>query len=136
MGSTVMTGGGIATGDIHVCAFVKQGANEGEVLEAGAGDKIIGISFEDGRRSDYIDSASPVLHAKSGEPVKYYRIGARCKLAIGVGGCSPGDLLKPSTNGTGIVTTSNLDKVGAEAQQAASANDFAFVEVVKYELSR
>jgi hypothetical protein len=123
---------GIAEGTIHPMVFVKEGTlGQGGLLEAGSGDKVIGISFKDTRRSDYIDTtASPGILALVGEPLSYYRIGARCNLQVGAGGCTQGGLLKPGTGGVGVAVAADGDYYGARALATANSGDIVDVEIV------
>jgi hypothetical protein len=118
---------GIAEGDIYPCRFVKVGAAEGGLLAATAAtDKIIGISFKDTRRSDYVDTSGKL--AASGEPLSYYRQGARCKVEAG-GTITIGALLKATTAGLAIVVASSGDYYGARALGPAVTGEYCEVEV-------
>jgi hypothetical protein len=126
----IPSGGGIAEGTIRPARFVKVGTDEGALLEADAGEVAIGISFNETRRSTYVDStAAPGIAANSGEPLSYYAVGARCRLEIAAT-TTAGALLKSDADGKGTPVTSNNDVYNARALADGSAGELIPVEVV------
>lgn len=120
---------GIAEGTIRPARFVKIGSDEGAVLECTTGDRPIGISFRDTRRSDYVDAtAAPGVHALINEPVSYYTAGSRCWLQIS-GTVAAGDRLGATVNGLGITVTADADQYGATALADGTTGQFIPVVV-------
>ena len=133
-----MSRSGKAQGAIRPARFVKNGDDGGLFLECTTGDRPLGISFRDTRRSDYVDAtAAPGVHANAGEPMSFYAIdvsGAKkamikWKMDLQISGTvADGDRLGPTTNGLGITKTADQDYYGATAQ--ADGTDGQFIPVV------
>lgn len=121
----------IAEGTITPFTFIKAGTlGGGGGLVCGLGDRPIGISFKDSRRSDYVDTtAAPGTLALVNEPFSIYTEASECFLRIGSGGCVQGDVLKPDSSGFGIVDASDTISYGAVALQTGASGDIAKVEV-------
>ncbi len=124
----------MANGDISVCRFVKQDTTaDHKVLQAGAGEAVIGISQE-GSSQAPIPEVSTQYAAQAGQAIKVYGVGERCKLEIGSGGCTAGDKLKPDSNGKGVAITAG-DAYGAVALTTCAAGELAEVVVTPNALS-
>lgn len=103
---------------------------------ANAASPVIGVSH-DGTVAAPVDSASQYAatgNASSGDSLDVHLLGETCLLRIGSGGCTVGDELVPSTNGTGVTAgaANNAQYIGAIALQSASNNELANVLVVCY----
>jgi hypothetical protein len=117
----------IATGDIYPLRFVKLAtAADGKVTQAGAGERVIGISQRGTRRSPYIDSTNRA--AAAGEPLQVYEQHEECALHV-AGTVAPGDYLKSDADGKGVAAGTDADDVGAIALQAGVADDLIKVKV-------
>jgi hypothetical protein len=99
---------------------------EPEILQAGAGDLVVGISGSATRRAEYIDSSGK--HAIAGEPAKFHDDTEECWLEAG-GTITVGDRLKSDANGKGVTTTTDKDKYGAIALQSGASGDYIRVKV-------
>lgn len=115
-----MSRSGRASGDIRPSRFVKNGADAGLFLECDAGDRPIGISFKDTRRSDYVDDDGKL--AESGEPFSFYTETELCWLEI-VATVANGDRLKSDADGKGTPVTADADFYGAVAQADGVAGE-------------
>lgn len=96
-------------------------SNPGYVLHAGAGERAIGIS-QNGTRlppiSGYDDGYAAVQNVES---ICVYEMGDECWAEAGAA-ITNGDLLKPSTAGVLITSSSDGDQYIAQALQSASAS--------------
>ncbi len=121
----------VAGGDIHPSRFVSlDTTTDGQVLEASAGGKLYGVS-QPGTRAAPYPGLDDALAAKATENLMIYGPPEKdVFLEIGTGGCVPGDRIKATTNGVGIVTTTNLDEYGAIAQSTAISGKLALVQLV------
>jgi hypothetical protein len=124
-------------GNITASTFVKlDPSNTGFVLQCGSGDPVYGIAGPWTRRialdsydTPYIgiqgDPAIPIYGP--GDPGVCLRLGAAV---------NDGDWLIPDTNGYGITSSTDHDKVGARALSNGNADDIIPVEVVLFERSK
>lgn len=119
--------GGIAEGTIRPGRFVKVGTVEGGVLECDANQKVLGVSFRETRRSDYVDTSGDAAH--TGEPISYYTAGARCWIVAG-GTIAVDDYLEADTDGLAVATTTNLHFIGGRALSAGVSGDWVRIEVL------
>jgi hypothetical protein len=121
----------VASGNIKPSRFVKiVSQTDGQVAQAGAGNRTFGISQE-GTRNTPLAGFDDGYAAIANENLHIYTPGdVDVLLMIGSGGCAPGDRLKAGSDGEGIVTTTNLDEVGAIAESTASQYGFARVRPV------
>src|SRR5262245_54333666 len=123
----------IANGTIAPARFIKLDATaDGKVLQAGAGDRTIGISQLGTRRSPYISAANEA--ALVNEPIRYFDQNEECGLEIAAT-IAPNDRLSPDANGMGIVTAADGDWYGAIALAAGVSGDIIPVKVVYGERS-
>lgn len=121
-----------ATGNIKHARFVKPSSTQdGYVTQAGAGEKCYGVSATgtrrvplDGLDTGYLAAANETLE------VVTPACDERPLLMIGSGGCAPGDRLKSGSDGEGIVTVTNLDEIGAIAEETASQYTLARVRLL------
>ncbi len=115
----------VAGGDVLPSRFVKLSAvagATGKVLQAGATDNVYGVSGQGTRNAPY-DGLDDGLHAKAGENCRVYTSADPAdEPYVEVDGAYPqGTLLKPSTNGIGTSTVTNLDIAGAIMLEASTA---------------
>ena len=102
----------LAGSNIRPCRFVKIGTSTGYVLEADAGERVLGISQMGTRRSPYIDSNG--YAASANEPIQYFDETSECPLELG-GTVAAGDLLKSDNEGCGVTASTDADDYGAVA---------------------
>jgi hypothetical protein len=119
----------IAGGTIRPSRFVKYTANDFEVAEADANEKIAGISQE-GTRTAPIPDVSTNEAAQSGETLQVYGDGEDCLLELG-GTVVPGDDLKSDADGKGVViaTGAALQQIGAVALEGGVSGELIRVQV-------
>src|SRR5574341_14624 len=105
----------IANGNIAPSRFIKiDTTNEGRVLQAGAGDRVIGISQAGTRRSDYV--ANDGFAAKVNEPIRYFNEKDEESIPLELGGTvARGDRVKSDANGKGVTAGTDKDQYGAIA---------------------
>jgi hypothetical protein len=119
----------VASGTIFPGRFVKLDSTlQGQVLQCGSGDTPIGISDLGGRRSPYIDQTNPQPAANINEPIRFWDLDSECGLEV-VAAVTPGQRLKPDTNGKGTPTTAATDQYGAVAINIAAAGYYCKVKV-------
>ena len=111
----------IAKGTIAPCSFVKVYttagvANDNAVVQAGAGDKCVGISQQGMKRMPGLPGSDTTIAAESGDTLRVYGLGDDCLLQLG-GTVTRGDFLKSDASGYGV-TGSSGDECGAEALEA------------------
>lgn len=95
-----------------------------------AGGKIFGISQTGTRNAPY-PALDDGFAAIAGENLLVYTFSDKeAWLQIGTGGCNAGDYLKSAADGTGIVTTTTGDNVGARAKQSGLAGDLVPVDLL------
>lgn len=113
----------VATGNVSPCRFIKLATTaDGQATQCGAGDQIFGISGPSTRQAPY-PGLDDGYHAIAGENIAVREYPERDVLLELSGTVSPGDRLKADTNGTGIVTTSANDEIGAIAKAAGVSGD-------------
>jgi hypothetical protein len=120
---------GIANGTIAPARFVKQDTTTNNAfLQAGSGDKVVGISQKGTRRTPYsgLDDGNAAI---AGEPLHVFGPPETAPLELG-GTVAAGDLLKPDTNGKGITAGSDGDFYGALSPQAGGSGDIIEVQVM------
>ncbi len=112
-----------ASGNISPSRFVKLDTtyvDGGYVLQAGAGDKLIGVAQDATHAFPYLGLDDGYAAASLTNQLGVWTPNDECKLEAGAA-CTVGDLLKSDTNGKGIPTTADGDYYGARALQAATA---------------
>jgi hypothetical protein len=120
---------GISNGTISVCRFVKKvGSTSRRIAQAGAGERVCGVSQMAARRDSYVDSTDPPRAAIAGEPCGYFDDNEECRLRISTA-VNVDDLLKSDANGMGTPALSDQDDVGAVALEHGSAGDTIRVKV-------
>ncbi len=113
----------VANGNIYPSRFVKQDATaDNKVLQAGAGERTIGIS--QAGTLDAPQTGSSAYAATADQPsLQIYRVGQMPLLEAGAGGWAAGDLLKPDGDGKGLPQTTDKGWYGARALTAAAAGE-------------
>lgn len=110
-----------AGGDINPCRFCTMStARDRTLVESNAGDMPFAVSGE-GAQDTPIDGASP-LAAQDGDIFEHHIMGMTCKLELGSGGCTAGQLLKPDADGKGVAAGAG-DKYGAQSLMAGSEGE-------------
>lgn len=118
----------VANGNIKSSRFVKGDTTaEGKVLVAGAGEAVLGISNEGGRRAPHPDITDSGYAAIAGENLRVYTEPDECLLCLG-GTATLHALLKADSDGAGVVASTG-DLVGAIALQAGIATQLIRVRV-------
>ena len=123
----------IAGGTIAPSRFVTHSqANDFEVTQAAANDKIAGISQE-GTRTAPIPDVSTNEAAQSGETLQVYGDGEDCLLELG-GAVNPGDELKSDADGKGvqIAAGATVQQIGAIALEGGASGELIRVQVKRY----
>ncbi len=125
-----MSRSGIAGGDIYPCRFITEDTTDGQFVAATAStSKIVGISFQDGRRSQYVDSSGKL--AASGEPFSFYTLAEWCNLEMtSSAGTTGGAYLMATVGGLGIPVGSDGSFYGAKARDGCLAGQFVPVQVI------
>lgn len=119
----------IAGGNILPASFVKVStAADTTALQAGAGEKTIGIVNKYPRTRPNIDSAT-AYHAIAGDDIELFGLGDICLLKIGTGGCTRGDYLKSDASGSGV-TAGTGEFAGAIALQTRLVDEYALVQII------
>ena len=118
-----------AGGTINPSRFVKlDTTHDNQGLQAGAGDRTIGISGV-GTDDPPGITGSAGAHAVDGENIELFGIGDICLLQAGSGGYIRGDLLKSDASGQGQTSTTSV-WVGAIALESAVSGEFGRVQVI------
>lgn len=120
----------IANGNIKPGRFVKiDTTNSNRVVQAGAGDRIYGIS-KMGTRNIALSGLDDGYVAIAGEAVHIYGPGdPGVELVLG-GTVTAGDFLKSDADGCGVVADTNLDDYGARTAVSGVATEQIPVEVL------
>ena len=105
----------VASGEVAVSRFVKQGGAPFYVKHAGVGDKPLGVSQEGSTNTPLRDVVSYPA-ARDGERLKVYGQGDDAILVAG-SNVSGGDFLKPDANAFGIPVTAATDWYGMRAYE-------------------
>lgn len=116
----------MAEGDIRPSRFVKLGSADGKVLEADAGERIIGISQAGTNKSPYTDSSG--LAAVAGDPIMVYGDGEECLLEFG-GTIAHAARIKSDADGKGVTAATDKDQYGAIAKAAGVSGELIMVQV-------
>lgn len=116
----------LASGDINIARFVKISGNH-TVAESDAANLSIGISHEDAKEAPV--SGASALHAQSGDNVRVHFSGETCKLELGTGGATAGDLLTPDADGKGVGAATG-EAATAIAFETGVAGDLVEVRVI------
>ncbi len=120
-----------ANGNILPACFVMlDTTKDGCVIQATAGAKIYGIAQVESRMFPFpgLDDGYAAI---AGENLKVFTPADKdVWLQVGAGGCAPGDRLKATTNGVGILTVTNLDEWGAIAKETGLSGDLVRVDPV------
>lgn len=116
----------IANGNIAPSRFLKQDTTvDNKCLQAGAGNKLIGVSQRGTRNTPY-STLEDGFCAIAGEDLQIYGPEETCLLELG-GTVAAGDRLKADANGKGVTAASG-DEYGAIAGQAGTSGKL--IEVV------
>jgi hypothetical protein len=114
-----------ARGNIHTAAFVKEDtATNFGVLEAGANDKVIGVS-QDGTHDTPGLTGAGVYAATNGQGIQVFQDGDECLITVGTGGVTAGDLVQAGSTGTAVtlsLATGN-NYVGGRMLETGAAGD-------------
>lgn len=105
----------VASGEIQVSRFVKQGGAPFYVAPAGVGDKPLGVSQEGSTNTPLRDVTSYPA-ARDGERLKVYGDNDDTILVVGAT-VSGGNYLKPDANSFGIPVTAATDWYGFRAYE-------------------
>jgi hypothetical protein len=116
-----------AGGNIAPRRFVKLHTAAHQVVQAGAGDRAIGVSQE-GSGSTPIPGAS-TLAATSGLPIRVYQIGETCELDVAAG-TAIGAYLKPDADGKGVVVAA-ANYASAQALTSTVTAGICLVRVIE-----
>lgn len=120
----------IADGDIYPCRFVMPAGTtkDGRIVQATAAtDNLWGISQQHVRRSQYVDTSGKA--AAQNEPIRMFEFGEECYLEL-AGTVSQGSRLTADTNGKGVATTTDKDRIGAQALAAGVSGEIIPVKVL------
>ena|SRR5579859_2244988 len=119
----------IAGGNIAPSVFVTPDTTVpgGQVVQAAATDKVVGIS-QPGTRQAPLPGLDDGYCAIATQGLVVYDENDVCWLQIG-GTVTVGDFLKPTTGGVGITTTTDGDFYGARALESGVSGDLINVEV-------
>ena len=121
----------VAGGDINPARFVKVStAADFRVLEANAGESVIGISQLASRAVPQGDNST--LAASAGESLGVFGQGQECYLTLGTT-VTAGVLLASDNSGCGVVAADD-DWVGGQALQSGVAGDLIRVIVDLHQL--
>ena len=120
----------IAGGNVAPSVFVTPDTSVvgGQVVQAGAGDKVFGIS-QPGTRQAPLAGLDDGFCAIAGQGLMVLDAKDVGWLQIG-GTVTFGDFLKPTTGGVGVTTTSDGDFYGARALESGVSGDLINVEVM------
>lgn len=127
-------------GNVRYSAFVKLDTSaEGYCLQAGAGETVFGIAGSMTHNMAItiggVDIDDGYAGVANGPAIKIYGVGST-KVPLRLGGTvAVGDYLKSDGSGFGVVTTTDKEKVGAQARQAGVSGDIIEVDVVRLQLS-
>lgn len=122
-----------AGGNINPAVFVKlSAAAPHTALQAGSGDRVIGVSQQGTKLAQGLLGVSNTYAAQSGDEMDMFGDGDITRLTLGSGGCAAGDLLVSDANGCGV-TASNVGTavqwVGAIALEDGNAGEKVEVQV-------
>lgn len=118
---------GVAGGNISPSRFVRLStAADNTYLQAGAGEKIVGVSQKGTRRAPY-GSLDDGYAAIAGENILVFAQGMTCGLELG-GTVAAGDRLKADADGKGVAAGTG-EEYGAIAPQAGTSGDVIEVQV-------
>ena len=119
----------IADGNIKPMRFVKaQTTKDNRVLQAGSGDKPIGISQPQERNPPW-SSLQDGYAAAQDETLRVFGLQEVCWLVCG-GTVTAGDYLKPDTDGKGVTSSSDGDLYGAQALESGTTGQQIRVQVL------
>ncbi len=122
-----------AGGDINRCRFVNLSTTDDfTVLEADSNERIYGISGDSAQDAP-IPSAS-TLAAADGDYLVVHTDGDVCRLCLGSGGATAGDLLKSDADGKGVAVAGSgttEQHYGAEALETGLENELIRVRVIR-----
>lgn len=117
-----------AGGNIKPRRFVKQSTTApNTVLQAGAGEKIFGISPTSTRNAPY-STLDDGYTAINGEAMRVFGPTEIAPLALG-GTVTAGDKLKSDSDGAGVAATADAEHYGAVALQSGVSGDIVEVRV-------
>lgn len=117
----------VAGGTIEPSRFIKiSTVSDFEALQAGAGEKGIGISQEGQHNAPM--AGNPTYAATTGQQFFAYTTGSICYLTCG-SGVTRGDFLKSDADGKGLTATTG-EFYGAQARQSGAADEKILVEVL------
>lgn len=123
-----------AGGNISPATFVKVStAAPHTCLQAGSGDRTIGISQPGTKFPQGLLGVSNTYAAQAGDEIDIFGLGDITRLVLGTGGCAANDLLLPDGSGNGVVASavgSAVQWVGAIALEDGNAGEQVEVQVV------
>jgi hypothetical protein len=120
-----------SNGSIAPCRFVKQDTSyDNRVAQAGAGEKVFGVSQQGTRRTPY-GALDDGYAAIAGEDISVYGAHEVCMLELG-GTVTRGDRLKADSDGKGVATSTDHDEYGAVARVSGVSGQLIPVEVTPY----
>lgn len=125
-----MPGSFVAGGTIRPSRFVKfDTSGPGKVLEADAGEAVVGISGMSTRWVGW-DELDDGNHAVAGENCNVKQDGEK-RVALELGGTvDEGDFLKSDADGKGVAATADQENYGARARMAGVSGDIIEVDVM------
>ena len=119
-----------ANGNIAPSRFVKTDTTgDGLALQAGAGDKILGVSQAGTRRTPY-GGLDDGFAAIAGEDLEVFVQGEHNVMLELGGTVVAGDRLKSDANGKGITTTTTGDEMGAATDVAGTSGQVIPVRMI------
>ena len=127
----------IAGGTIEVSRFVKADIGAGKLykaLQAGANDKIVGISQDGPYDAPGVTGAADDA-ARENLPLKVFGLGEECLLKAGTGGWTAGDHLESDASGQGVtvaVTVASVRNIGAIGLETVAAGELGRVQIVLF----
>jgi hypothetical protein len=123
-----------AGGNISPAVFVKVSAAAPHTcLQAGSGERVIGISQQGTKLPQGLLGVSNTYAAVAGDEVDFNGLGDVTRLTLGSGGCAAGDLLVSDTNGCGVVASgvgTAVQWVGAVALEDGLVGEKVEVQVM------
>lgn len=117
----------VAGGDVRPSRFVKAGATDFRVLQAGANERAIGISRKGTRNPPY-EGLNDGLLAKVGENCPTHGLGDTAPLELG-GSVTRGDRLRSDANGRGVTATA-AESAYAVAKESGASGEIILVDII------
>jgi hypothetical protein len=117
----------VAGGDIRPSRFVKVGASDFRILQAGAGEACIGVTRK-GTRNPPQDGLNDGFLAKVGENCPIHRVGEVAPLQLG-DTVTRGGRLKSDSSGRGVPAANN-ENAYAIALESGAVDNVVLVTVI------